>query len=94
MRLFAIDISREMIKRGQDGSFDVSRGLSLHFLNTYFSWQWMEWQIREDVGNMVEFREMNLTGSWLVLLKMDLVIIRTVIANFDMKTKKDILRRI
>ncbi len=83
-----------MIKRGQDGSFDVSRGLSLHFLNTYFSWQWMEWQIREDVGNMVEFREMNLTGSWLVLLKMDLVIIRTVIANFDMKTKKDILRRI
>ncbi|MDT3779486.1 hypothetical protein PJI16_18130 [Nitrospira sp. MA-1] len=89
-----MDISREMIGRGQDGSFDVSRGLSLHFLNTYFSWQWMEWQIREDVRNMIEFPEMNLTGSWLVLLKMDLVFIRTVIANFDMKTKKDILRRI
>ncbi|MDH3502952.1 MAG: protein-glutamate O-methyltransferase CheR [Nitrospirota bacterium] len=97
IRLIATDLSQEMIKRGQEGRygpFEVNRGLSPPMLNTYFSRQGMEWQIRDDVRNMIEFREMNLAGSWLVLPTMDLVFIRNVMMYFDMETRKDILRRI
>lgn len=97
IRLIATDISQEMIKRGQEGryrSFEVNRGLSPPLLDTYFSRQGMEWQIRDDVRNMIEFREMNLAGSWLVLPRMDLVFMRNVMVYFDMETRKDILRRI
>lgn len=97
IRLIATDLSQEMIKRGQEGRygpFEVNRGLSPPMLNTYFSRQGMEWQIRDDVRNMIEFREMNLAGSWLVLPTMDLVFMRNVMMYFDMETRKDILRRI
>jgi len=97
IRLIATDISQEMIKRGREGrygSFEVNRGLSSPLLNTYFSRQGMEWQIRDDVRKMIEFREMNLAGSWLVLPRMDLVFMRNVMVYFDMETRKDILRRI
>lgn len=97
IRLIATDISQQMIKRGREGrygSFEVNRGLSPPLLNTYFSRQGLEWQIREDVRNMIEFREMNLAGSWLVLPRMDLVFMRNVMVYFDMETRKDILRRI
>lgn len=97
IRLVATDLSQEMIKRSQEGrygSFEVNRGLPPPLLDTYFSRQGMEWQIRDDVRNMIEFREMNLAGSWLVLPRMDLVFMRNVMVYFDMETKKDILRRI
>ncbi|MEO8326407.1 MAG: protein-glutamate O-methyltransferase CheR [Nitrospirota bacterium] len=97
IRLIATDISQGMIKRGQEGrygSFEVNRGISPPLLNTYFSRQGMEWQIRDDVRNMIEFREMNLAGSWLVLPRIDLVFMRNVMVYFDMETRKDILRRI
>ncbi len=97
IRVIATDISQQMIKRGQEGrygSFEVNRGLSPPLLNTYFSRHGMEWQIRDDVRSMIEFREMNLAGSWLGLPRMDLVFMRNVMVYFDMETRKDILRRI
>uniref|UniRef100_UPI003140089A CheR family methyltransferase n=1 Tax=uncultured Nitrospira sp. TaxID=157176 RepID=UPI003140089A len=97
IRLIATDISQEMVKRGREGrygSFEVKRGLSSHLLNTYFSRQGMEWRIRDDVRNMIEFWEMNLAGSWPVLPRMDLVFMRNVMMYFDMETRKDILCRI
>lgn len=97
IRLIATDFSQEMIKRareGRYGSFEVKRGLSPSLLDTYFSRQGMEWQIRDDVRNMIEFREMNLAGSWLDLPRMDLVFMRNVLLYFDMETRKTILGRL
>ncbi|GJL67370.1 MAG: hypothetical protein NPIRA06_00050 [Nitrospirales bacterium] len=43
--------------------------------------------------NMIEFLEMNLASSWLVLPRINLGFIRNVIVYFDMEAKKDIHRR-
>lgn len=97
IRLIATDLSQEMIKRCQEGRygpFEVNRGLSPHMLNTYFSRKGMEWEIRDDVRNIIEFREMNLAASWPDFPTMDLVFMRNVMMYFDMETRKDILRRI
>ncbi|MDR4461948.1 MAG: protein-glutamate O-methyltransferase CheR [Nitrospirales bacterium] len=97
IRLIATDISLAMVKRakeGRYGPYEVKRGLSPLMLNTYFSRQGMEWQIRENVRNIIEFREMNLAGSWVGLPTMDLVFMRNVMMYFDMETRKAILHRI
>ncbi len=97
IRLIATEFSQEMVRRGQEGRygpFEVKRGLSQPMLNTYFSRQGMEWQIRDDVRDRIEFHEMNLAGLWLVFPPMDLVFMRNVMMYFDMETRKDILRRI
>lgn len=97
IRLIATDLSQEMVRRAQEGrygQFEVKRGLSPPMLNTYFARQGMEWQIRDDVRDRIEFFEMNLAGLWPVLPRMDLVFIRNVMMYFDMETRKNIFRRI
>ena len=54
----------------------------------------MEWEIRDDVRNIIEFREMNLAASWPDFPTMDLVFMWNVMMYFDMETRRDILRRI
>jgi len=54
----------------------------------------MEWEIRDDVRNIIEFREMNLAASWPDFPTMDLVFMRNVMMYFDMETRKVILWRI
>lgn len=97
IRLIATELSQEMVRRGQEGRygpFEVKRGLSQPMLTTFFSRQGMDWQIRDDVRERIEFHEMNLAGLWPVFPPMDLVFMRNVMMYFDMETRKDILRRI
>ncbi len=43
---------------------------------------------------MVEFRNMNLNGSWTLTPGFDLVFMRNVLIYFSIETKKNILRKI
>ena len=93
----ATDISQEMLERCQEGTYsqlEVNRGLPPALLTKYFSKKAMGWEIREELRDMIEFREMNLAGTWLNFPKMDLVFMRNVMIYFDAQTKKQILQNV
>ncbi|MGD9849799.1 MAG: protein-glutamate O-methyltransferase CheR [Nitrospirales bacterium] len=97
IRFMATDISREMLIRCQEGYYsqlEVNRGLPAPLLSKYFSKSGVGWKIRDDVRRKIEFREMNLAGTWLAFPKMDLVFLRNVMIYFDSQTKKRILENV
>jgi chemotaxis protein methyltransferase CheR len=60
----------------------------------YFQRRGIEWQIKEELRRMVEFRQMNLVDAWRALPEMDLIFMRNVLIYFDVLTKKAILAKV
>ncbi len=97
LTLIASDISREVLGRAREGRYnqiEVNRGLPATLLVKYFQQSGTHWQLREDVRNMVQFREINLAQAWPVLPRMDLVLVRNVMIYFEVETKKAILGKV
>jgi len=97
VRFIASDISMEMLERARAGRYsqlELNRGMPAPLLVKYFQRQGMEWQIKEDLRRMVEFRQMNLADTWPSLPEMDLVFMRNVLIYFDVPTKKEILGKV
>lgn len=92
----ASDISKEMLDRCREGCFsqlEVNRGLPAPLLVKYFQKIGTEWQIKEDLRRMVDFRQLNLAQSWPPFPAMDVIFMRNVLIYFDIETKKTILAR-
>jgi len=97
VRVLATDISTEMLARSRIGRYsqlEVGRGLPTSYLAKYFDKAGRDWQIRDDVRKMIEFRELNLAGPWTAMAPTDLVMLRNVLIYFDVATKRQILARI
>jgi len=97
VKFVATDISTQMLNKCREGKYsqlEVNRGLPAQLLIKYFDKKGMGWRIKEDLRNMIEFRELNLAGTWPLLPKMDIVFLRNVLIYFDIEMKKDILRKI
>jgi len=60
----------------------------------YFEQQGGHWQVKKEIRQMVEFRQMNLAGNWPPLPTMDIVLMRNVLIYFDQETKQGILGKI
>ncbi|MFQ5451065.1 MAG: CheR family methyltransferase [Nitrospinaceae bacterium] len=90
----ASDISNEMLERCRKGIFsqlEINRGLPAHLMVKYFERKGTEWQIREDLRKMIDFRFMNLAENWPYMPPMDLIMMRNVLIYFDVEMKKNIL---
>jgi chemotaxis protein methyltransferase CheR len=97
IRLLASDLSSAMLgraRRGRYSELEVSRGLPPELRVTYFQKQEDGWQIRDEIRRMVEFHRINLSGSWLGLPPLDLVLLRNVLIYFDLPTKQQILEKV
>jgi chemotaxis protein methyltransferase CheR len=97
VRIIATDLKKEVLERARTGRYrqmDVNRGLSAPLLVKYFRQRATMWELREDVRNLVEFRELNLILPWPAMPTPDLVLLRNVMIYFDIPTKKAILSRI
>jgi len=97
VRFVATDISREMLVRsraGRYGQHEVNRGLPAPLLVKYFQKQGMEWQLKEDIRRMIDFRELNLAETWPSLPPVDLIFLRNVMIYFNVDTKKAILGKV
>jgi chemotaxis protein methyltransferase CheR len=97
LRLIATDLSTEMLARSRAGRYsqlEVNRGLPGTYLMKYFDRVGPEWQIRDELRNMIEFRELNLAGPWSGLPSTDLIFLRNVLIYFDVETKRQILRKV
>jgi chemotaxis protein methyltransferase CheR len=94
----ATDISAEMIARCRKGLYtqlEVNRGLPAPLLIKHFTKSEMDWQIKDELRRMVDFRELNLLDAWpFQPQSLDIVFCRNVLIYFDVETKKKILGRI
>ena len=60
----------------------------------YFQRQGTEWELKEEVRRLVEFRQLNLIDLPGELATADIVFLRNVLIYFDVPTKKSILQKI
>ena len=93
----ASDISNQMLNRCKSGIYsqlEVNRGLPATLLVKYFDRIGTEWQVKEELRKMAQFRIINLSERWPTMPAMDLVMMRNVLIYFDVEMKKDILGRI
>lgn len=96
IRIFATDISREVLeaaKKGQFSQIEVNRGLPATLLVKYFRQAGTRWDIRDDIREMVTFVPCNLAGDWPSMPQFDLILMRNVLIYFDLATKQSVLKK-
>ncbi len=84
----------EKAKRGVYGQIEVNRGLPATLLVKYMQRQGVEWQVRADVREMVQFQRTNLIGNWPSMPEMDLIMMRNVLIYFDAATKEKVMSKV
>lgn len=93
----ATDLSNEILARAREGRYnqiEVKRGLPAPLLARYFEPSGAFFQIRRELRQAIEFRQLNLCKAWPPLPEMDLVFLRNVLIYFDVETKRAILGRV
>lgn len=96
VRIVASDISAEMLGRAAAGRYtqlEVNRGLPARYLAKYFRREGADWQLSDEIRQMVEFRTINLIHRWPTLPPIDVLMLRNVLIYFGHETKRDILAR-
>jgi len=97
IKYISSDISHEMLDRCKNGIYsqlEINRGLPATLMVKHFERHGTEWQIKDDLRKMIEFRYTNLSENWPIMPKMDLVMLRNVLIYFDVDMKKNILNKI
>lgn len=97
IKFIASDLSRDVLQRAKAGRYsqlEVNRGLPAAMLVKYFKKTGLEWEIKQEIRDMIDFRELNLLETWPLMPVFDLVFIRNVLIYFNNETKKKILGRI
>ncbi len=97
VKILATDLSDEMLVRSREGiytQFEVNRGLHARLLLKYFDRKGADWQVREPLRKLVEFRKLNLTMPWPALPLFDFISIRNVLIYFDNASKQTIFEQI
>lgn len=93
----ATDLSKKMLGRCREGRYsqlEVNRGLAAPLLVKYFRRVGTEWQIKEELRRMIDFRELNLAQPWPALPPADVIFMRNVLIYFNTETRRDILGKI
>jgi len=97
IKFVATDISTQMLEKCREGKYsqlEVNRGMPAQLLMKYFEKKGMSWRVKDELRNMVEFRQLNLAGSWPPMAKVDIIWLRNVLIYFDVEMKKEILQKI
>ncbi|HWB07749.1 MAG TPA: protein-glutamate O-methyltransferase CheR [Pirellulales bacterium] len=96
-RIQATDLATNVLERaklGRYNQFEVNRGLPAHLLVKYFQKQGTEWQVKDELRSMIEFKLLNLIEPWPNLPETDVVFLRNVLIYFDVETKRRILAKV
>jgi chemotaxis protein methyltransferase CheR len=94
VEIVGVDLSNQVLERARKGryvQFEVNRGLSPSMLGKYFTPIGTEWQLKDQIRDMVRFEQLDLRRDLRGLGMFDLVLCRNVLIYFDAATKKKIL---
>jgi chemotaxis protein methyltransferase CheR len=97
IQILGTDISKPVLDRARAGLFhqiEVNRGLPVSLLVKYFTRVGLDWQLKEQVRQMVRFERFDLRQSMRSLGPFDFVFCRNVLIYFDKETKKKIMAEI
>lgn len=97
VRILATDISQEMLEKASKGAYselEINRGLPAPLMVKYFQRVGLQWQIKPEIRDMVEFRKLNLVEPWSNMPRFDVVFLRNVLIYFDTDTKRKILAQV
>jgi len=97
VQLLATDFSQTILQRarhGRYGQLEMNRGLPAPFLVRYFRKQADRWELKPELRERVEFRELNLAQPWPALPSMDLVLLRNVLLYFEPDLRRRVLRQL
>ncbi|WP_339377983.1 CheR family methyltransferase [Calothrix sp. NIES-2100] len=97
LKLMASDFSSKVLAKAREGCYnqlEIQRGLPKNFRDRYFQKLDHNWQIQQEILQMVEFRQINLVQCWPSLPKHDVIFLRNVLIYFDTATKKSLLKKI
>ncbi len=96
IRILGTDISSAILNRARSGRYsqmEVNRGLPAAMLTRYFQREGLEWVVKNNIRNRVEFEPLNLSKPWQMLPAMDIVMLRNVLIYFEVPVKKQILEQ-
>lgn len=95
IEILGTDLSLEMVDRAKAGlytQFEAQRGLPITMLVKYFSQAAADkWQIKDNIRNMVQYKQMNLLADFGPIGVFDIVYCRNVLIYFDQPTKGKVL---
>jgi len=94
-RIHATDLARKVIERARAGTYnqaEINRGLPAALMLKYFRRDRLNWVIRDDIREMVDFAEINLTKPWPAMPSMDLILLRNVLIYFNTGAKQFIFK--
>jgi chemotaxis protein methyltransferase CheR len=97
VEILASDLSKAMLQRARAGRyspFEVSRGLSPEYLAAFLRQDGEMWRVSDEIGRMVEFRQISLHETWPGLPPMDVILLRNALMYFDLGTRREILGRL
>ncbi len=97
VRIVASDLAGDVLARASTGRFsrlEANRGLAANRLVRWFTQVGTDWQVAAELRAMVEFRQLNLAGSWPLLPQMDLVLLRNVLIYFPVAAKQQVLAQV
>ncbi len=97
LNFVATDISNKILDKARQGRYsqlEINRGLPAPLLLKYFQKDGLEWQMKAEFRNMIQFKQLNLVTNWPPMPKMDIIFLRNVLIYFDVPTKRRILGKI
>jgi chemotaxis protein methyltransferase CheR len=97
LRFLASDLSLEVLAKAKAGRYsqlEINRGMPAKLLVKYFMRAGVDWQLKDEIRNMVEFRQINLIEPWPPIGVQDIVFLRNVLIYFDVDTKRAILANV
>lgn len=96
-RILGTDISDEIVKQAQSGiynQFEIQRGLSIQQMLKYFTQVETNWQIKNEIKVMTQFRNCNLLDIKNVHETFDIIFCRNVLIYFNQETKLQALQNL
>jgi chemotaxis protein methyltransferase CheR len=97
IRILGTDICSTILNRARAARYtqmEVNRGLPAPMLARHFRREGMDWVLKENIRNCVDFQPLNLAKPWPRLDRMDLIMLRNVLIYFEVPVKKEILGQV
>jgi chemotaxis protein methyltransferase CheR len=101
IRIEGTDICAEVVEQAREGRYnriEMNRGLPVRFLVRYFDNLGEQWQVKEPVRRMCNFRQANLCGGHFPFQRQsdrfDVILLRNVMLYFGQETRRELLSNI